>query len=453
MCEPLGSMAEDVGGPGEVHSYMGQTRRAPRGERGDPGQLPKAADILQAPAVEAAPTLEWRSTFKNYSSVDADPEGAAMELGRYLDKGFAKRMCREDAQRRFGSGTVSKLALIVKEKGDATIKHRIIIDLLRSGGHGRARVPERIVLPRCSDFVDSVRRLWSLKERRMKEADPLDDLEVDSEDEDDGIELVGADLSDAYCHFGVAADELKNCLAPALEEDEILVFCAMLFAFKGAPLIMGRLSAALARLWQSMIMKDGELQLYMDDPLFAIIGPKGRRRGVLAMVLCTAAALGVQLAARLLQGRARAADLLDWCATGAGGQQGAPHADCAGESGAPGQNEGVERKRHDRLSGLEGHHGKAVLDGGHCSSDEVAGVDPVCGGGLGGSRYRVRGGVHQGGRETRQKTKSRSRPGQASGAAPLLAAVLLGERLALVGAKGAAGETKARVLDRLGRVP
>ena len=45
-----------------------------------------------------------------------------------------------------------------------------------------------------------------------------------------------------------------------------------------------------------MIMKDGELQLCMDEPLFAILGPKGRRRGVLAMLLYTAAAMGVQLA-------------------------------------------------------------------------------------------------------------------------------------------------------------
>ena len=74
---------------------------------------------------------------------------------------------------------------------------------------------------------------------------------------------MGADLADAYCHFGVANEELKNCLAPVLEEDEILVFCAMLFGFKGAPLVMGRLSAALARLWQSMMMRDGELQLYI----------------------------------------------------------------------------------------------------------------------------------------------------------------------------------------------
>ena len=191
----------------------------------------------------------------------------------------------------------SKLALITKEKGDGSIKRRVIIDLFRSGGNARARVPERIILPRCTDVTDSMRRLWHLRELRLAEHDPLDDIrDEDSDDSEDGMELVGADLADAYCHFGVANDELRNCLAPALEEDEILIFCAMLFGFKGAPLIMGRLSAALARLWQSMIMRDGELQLYMDDPLFGLVGPRSRRRGVLAMLLYTAAAMGVNLA-------------------------------------------------------------------------------------------------------------------------------------------------------------
>ena len=39
-----------------------------------------------------------------------------------------------------------------------------------------------------------------------------------------------------------------------------------------------------------------ELQLYMDDPLFGIIGPKARRRGIIAVLLYMAAAMGVQLA-------------------------------------------------------------------------------------------------------------------------------------------------------------
>ena len=49
----------------------------------------------------------------------------------------------------------------------------------------------------------------------------------------------------------------SSCLAPALKEGEILVFVAMFFGFEAAPLTMGRLSAALARLWQSMMMQDG----------------------------------------------------------------------------------------------------------------------------------------------------------------------------------------------------
>ena len=280
------------------------------------GVFPAVAEF--ADEAHDAPALEWRVQLKNYSSVQSDPAGAAQELGRYLDQGFAKRLSKEEARHRFGSGTMSKLALITKEKSDGSLKRRIIIDLLRSGGNSRARVPERIVLPRCTDVVESMRRLWRIREERLREHDPLDDIrEEDSDDSEDGIELVGADLSDAYCHFGVANEELKNCLAPALEEDEILVFCAMLFGFKGAPLIMGRLSAALARLWQSMIMRDGELQLYMDDPLFGIVGPRSRRRGVLAMLLYTAAAMGVNLAYHKGERGLRLCWIgvqLEWCA-------------------------------------------------------------------------------------------------------------------------------------------
>ena len=74
---------------------------------------------------------------KNYSSVQADPEGAARSSG---DTSIRERLSKSEAQERFGSGTVSKLALVTKEKGDGSIKRRIIIDLLRSGGNSRARV-------------------------------------------------------------------------------------------------------------------------------------------------------------------------------------------------------------------------------------------------------------------------------------------------------------------------
>ena len=238
------------------------------------------------------PALEWQAKVKNYTSMFEDPEGASAELGKYLDKGFCKRMSKEQAAKRFDRGTISKLALITKQKSENVIKRRIIIDLLRSGGNARARVPERIILPRGTDVIK-----WKLKSERAGEVDPLDNIGDPTDDaEDPGIEIVRADLSDAYCHFPVAREELGNCLAPGLDEDEIIVFCAMLFGFKAAPLVMGRLSSALARLWQSMIMRDGSLQLYMDDPLFAVLGPLNRRRGIIAMLLYTAMAMGINLA-------------------------------------------------------------------------------------------------------------------------------------------------------------
>ena len=45
-----------------------------------------------------------------------------------------------------------------------------------------------------------------------------------------------------------------------------------------------------------MIMRDGSLQLYMDDPLFGVLGPANRRKGIIAMLLYTALAMGINLA-------------------------------------------------------------------------------------------------------------------------------------------------------------
>ena len=58
-----------------------------------------------------------------------------------------------EARDAYSIGTVSKLALILKPKVDGSVKKRIVIDMLRSGGNSRAEVPEHIVLPRVSDVL------------------------------------------------------------------------------------------------------------------------------------------------------------------------------------------------------------------------------------------------------------------------------------------------------------
>ena len=64
--------------------------------------------------------------------------------------------------------------MIAKQKSEDVIKRRLIIDLLRSGGNERARVPERIILPRGTDVINMMRLLWKLKNERAGEVDPLD---------------------------------------------------------------------------------------------------------------------------------------------------------------------------------------------------------------------------------------------------------------------------------------
>ena len=233
---------------------------------------------------EVAPAIEAQLDTINYKSMYEDREPATKELERLVEKGFAVIMDKTEAKEMFKTGTMSRLALIAKAK-ENYIKYRIIIDMLRSGGNQRCQVPERIVLPRLQDIVQSCRDLWALQSDDMKKEDSWD------------VELIGADLSDAYCHFAVAADELSNCLAPAMDESKVVCFRAMLFGFKAAPLIMGRLAACFTRQWQSFLPRHvGFIQTYMDDPFMVLMGKQEERRALLALILYTAKAFGLNLA-------------------------------------------------------------------------------------------------------------------------------------------------------------
>ena len=249
--------------------------------------------------MEEMPELADQLGVANYKSFTDEPVHARAELSRLVEEGFAVVLPTGKAKTMHSRGIVSKLALLVKNKEDVSVKRRIIIDLLRSGGNARCKVPERIVLPRVVDVIDSFRYLWSTKDR-MKIKSRDEEWELDEDRPDGGIfdfEMVTADLSDAYCHLPVHPEEHQNCLSPGLHQTETLMWVAMLFGFKGAPLLMGRFAACLARIWQSLIApSEMQSQLYMDDPMWILRGPTSRRNRNLALLLYTARALGINLA-------------------------------------------------------------------------------------------------------------------------------------------------------------
>ena len=82
----------------------------------------------------------------NYESVENNKEEAEIELRRYEEKGYMKRLSRQELLQKFPNGTISRLALILKVKENMEVKRRVVIDLRRSRGNDKARRPEKLVL-------------------------------------------------------------------------------------------------------------------------------------------------------------------------------------------------------------------------------------------------------------------------------------------------------------------
>ena len=184
---------------------------------------------------------------------------------------------------------------MLESKPDGSTKRRVVTDLKRSSGNDRASVPERIILPRIQDVVRTMRDLWrqshQLEEHLYKSYGP----DIGGEILD--TEFVSIDFRDAFCHFANDRREWKQCITPDEKDAQALMWVAMTFGYKGAPLIMARLSSAVGRLIQSLLRPfEGKCQIYMDDLLIILRGPKFHRGLLISMILHVLEIFGVQVA-------------------------------------------------------------------------------------------------------------------------------------------------------------
>ena len=250
------------------------------------------------PEEETEPVVEFETIkgLLNYKSVQEQPIEAKIEIERNIRKGFVKRLSWDETEKMFKKGTCSRMALLLKEKPDGTTKRRIILDMRRSGGNSRARVEERIVLPRLSDVVSMVKNLKS-REAEFHEQLVTAGINRDRASREVGErEFILVDLADAFCHFAVASEELCHCVTPDETSEGCLLWVAMLFGYKAAPLIMARLSAAIGRLLAGFMMPfEGQLQIYVDDLIICLQGSKLHRNVILSGLPYTLAAMGVQV--------------------------------------------------------------------------------------------------------------------------------------------------------------
>ena len=192
-------------------------------------------------------------------------------------------MCQKAwSRKRWPTEPSVALGYIIKEKPEG-VKRRIILDLRRSGGNKKARLPEKLVLPRPKDAVAMIRD--NHLQRRSHQAD-----------EGYTRELAVVDISDAFMSLAVHEEELPHTLAPNVEDENFYLFCALLFGYKTAPLLWSRLASCLARCLQSMFSgSEAQHQVYLDDALWVLQGNLKERNSMLALILMTMGALGFKV--------------------------------------------------------------------------------------------------------------------------------------------------------------
>jgi len=178
----------------------------------------------------------------------------------------------------------SKVALIIKERVDKSLKLRFVVDLRRSGVNGEAEIPERVVLPRVIDFANSIVNLQEVQVNRTSAQDhpPKE------------VELLTLDFADAFYTLWLRPSDRGSLVFQVA--DGWAVFNRLCFGMAGAPLIWGRLAAAACRLGQACFKADElRIQCYVDDPAIALLGSPQERNRLIIILLLFWSALGLFL--------------------------------------------------------------------------------------------------------------------------------------------------------------
>ncbi len=216
--------------------------------------------------------------WSNYRSSEDEPELTRELLDAMVDKSWAfKYDSWEDLERHLGTSEIvlNRLALISKVKADGSLKHRLVWDLRRSGVNLAIQPSERVVLPRLLDFVSDIRCLSGVS--------------------NEPVYLLGTDVSDAFHQVPLHRDEQAYTVASVA--GVFYVFRVLVFGSGSAPTVWGRYAAFLGRSTAAVL--EGHplrLQVYVDDPVYAVSGTLASAARLLALALLWARVAGYPLA-------------------------------------------------------------------------------------------------------------------------------------------------------------
>ena len=208
------------------------------------------ADDEDETAVELAMDYDG---FKNYISVEGDPAADSV-IQEFISTKYARAFdCYEDVKEYLHGHepALSRLAMITKHFHDETgtlvrTKRRLILDCLRSGVNALAKQPNRIVLPRLCDAVNSI--LEAMRAAKSETA------------------LFVIDIADAFWQLPLAMQERRFfCFK---YKAKYVVFERLAQGSRNAPLAWCRFIGMISRITAAVMADDPfQLQTFVDDPL------------------------------------------------------------------------------------------------------------------------------------------------------------------------------------------
>lgn len=199
--------------------------------------------------------LAYQGDWQNYQSVESRLDVGLQLLREAETSGFCTLHTSEQELKAALKGdtyALAKLGLISKMKPDGTEKHRLVWDFRRSHLNSHITQPERIVLPRLEDLVDSARELHAQRGEGGQHW------------------LIGLDIKDAFLNIPLLeAEQPYVCtkIGPYWVQSKTLVFGA-----SSAPLVWGRFAAWLGRSLSAILPRSFRVHTYVDDPLFQAYG-------------------------------------------------------------------------------------------------------------------------------------------------------------------------------------
>ena len=272
----------EMSGDPETHLSTWLRDGAPTGVASEipySGIFPKVEDQTEA-GEDIQRIFAKAEKHKNYVSVQDNKTLVAAELERLTSAGFMTKVGSwTELVRELGDVVVNKMACIIKEKEDGTVKLRLITDMLRSRVNEFVKLNERLVLPRICDALEAALSL----------------LELAQSNAEDDVEMMVSDFADAFHSMGVHPSERRHQVVAGMD-GQYHIYETVVFGGGGSPLIWGRGAAFLSRSGQALFdSATMRLETFVDDPWSVWRGNTATRHKNMAILLLWWLSLGLDL--------------------------------------------------------------------------------------------------------------------------------------------------------------